>query len=424
MLIKFDTLTNRIVPVDRMNLSVREMNDNHIVDVGSKILPMNIQDVFNKATNMLLKDEEMLANFNKNNNSNCNSAEEIKTKLSNMAKGEYIDIHFYPVMYKGSNKNKEKAYVEYNLRKAIIAIIEMEQTLQELVGYNTNIQYMIEREDIKATLAYIGNRLSKDSDLVEDKVEEIINSVDMNFLLTYAEDNKDYIANVKYFIGMDRFLMDRVGFETYNRNEYVQVYIYGGERTDSWTSIKDKNDNLNLFVTPEIKKCLKRIQSLESGRYLHKFLEEVIGNYYDLSNKSTNWNRIKTYINRINDTLPTYYDLESCKTLVKNYFNGLFSLCYTEPSIEESVDNIVNTLESKTLPDFDTPVAVVPQIIEPHIDTNDDQEIDNTEEVLDFEALKAECELLQQQQSEINTNDNKEDTTDFFNNLKKECGND
>ena len=107
MIIKFDTLTNRIVTVDRMNLSVREMNDNHMVDVGSKILPMNIQDVFNKATNMLLKDEEMLANFNKNNKSNCTSADEIKTTLSNMAKGEYVDIHFFPVMYKGNNKNKE-----------------------------------------------------------------------------------------------------------------------------------------------------------------------------------------------------------------------------------------------------------------------------------------------------------------------------
>ena len=338
MIIKFDTLTNRIITVDRMNLSVREMNDNHMVDVGSKILPMNIQDVFNKATNMLLKDEEMLANFNKNNNSNCSSAEEIKTKLSNMAKGEYVDIHFFPVMYKGNNKNKEKAYVEYNLRKALIAVIEMEQTLQELVGYNTNIQYMIERDDMKATMNYIGNRLSKDSDIVEEIVDTIVNDIDLNFLLTYADDNKDYIANVKYFIGMDRFLMDRVGFETYNRNEYVQVYIYGGERTDSWSSIKDKNDNLNLFVTPEIKKCLKRIQSLESGRYLHKFLEDVIGNYYDLTNKSTNWNRIKTYMGRINDTLPTYYDLESCKTLVKNYFNGLFSLCYTQPSIEPVVE--------------------------------------------------------------------------------------
>ena len=57
MLIKFNTVANRIVAIDRMNINLEEMNDNHIVDVGSKILPMNIQDVFNKAVNMLLNDE-------------------------------------------------------------------------------------------------------------------------------------------------------------------------------------------------------------------------------------------------------------------------------------------------------------------------------------------------------------------------------
>ena len=81
--------------------------------------------------------------------------------------------------------------------------------------------------------------------------------------------------------------------------------------------------------------------------------------------------------------------------------------------------------ESKTLPDFDAPVAVEPQIIEPHIDTNTDQEMDNTDEDLDFEALKVEGKLIQQQSTtSINTNNNnKEDDTDFFDNLKKECGN-
>lgn len=71
------------------------------------------------------------------------------------------------------------------------------------------------------------------------------------------------------------------------------------------------------------------------GRYLHKFLEEVIGKYYDLGNNSTNWNRIKTYIGRVKDTLPSCYDLEGCKNVVKNYFNGLFSLCYVEEPMEE-----------------------------------------------------------------------------------------
>lgn len=71
------------------------------------------------------------------------------------------------------------------------------------------------------------------------------------------------------------------------------------------------------------------------GRYLHKFLEEVIGKYYDLGNNSTNWSRIMTYMGRVKDTLPSYYDLEGCKNIVKNYFNGLFSLCYVEEPMEE-----------------------------------------------------------------------------------------
>ncbi len=393
MLIKFNTIANRIVVIDRMNINLEEMNDNHIVDVGSKILPMNIQDVFNKAINMLLNDEEMLNNFNKNNKSECQSSNEIKNVLTNKAKGEYIDIHFFPVMYKGSNKNKEKAYIDYNLRKSLVAVIEMEQTLQELVGYNTNVQYMIEREDIKATMTYIGNRLSTDSDMVEEIVNDIVNNIDLKFLLEYAGDNKDYIANVKYFIGMDRFLMDKVGFESYNRNEYVQVYIYGGERTDSWSCIKDKNDNLNLFVTPEIKKCLKRIQSLESGRYLHKFLEEVIGKYYDLGNNSTNWSRIMTYMGRVKDTLPTYYDLEGCKNVVKNYFNGLFNLCYVEePVINEDVNEEVDEpVEEEIIPVKEEEyTAIVNEVNEVQL-TNIE---DTTEEIINNEESSEEPSIL------------------------------
>lgn len=69
---------------------------------------------------------------------------------------------------------------------------------------------------------------------------------------------------------------------------------------------------------------------------MHKFLEEVIGKYYDLGNNSTNWSRIMTYMGRVKDTLPTCYDLEGCKIAVQNYFNGLFSLCYVEESMEEN----------------------------------------------------------------------------------------
>lgn len=87
------------------------------------------------------------------------------------------------------------------------------------------------------------------------------------------------------------------------------------------------------------------------GRYLHKFLEEVIGKYYDLGNNSVNWNRIKTYMGRVKDTLPTCYDLEGCKIAVKNYFNGLFSLCYVEEPDEEPIEEL--------------PIVINEEVIEP-----------------------------------------------------------
>ena len=126
---------------------------------------------------------------------------------------------------------------------------------------------------------------------------------------------------------------------------------------------------------------------MESGRYLHKFLEEIIGNYYDLSNKSTNWNRIKTYMGRINDTLPTYYDLESCKTLVKNYFNGLFSLCYTQPSIEESVEPTVEQVE-EIIPVIPVENVEIPTEIKEEEIINNNDGINGMNLLSDLEGLE------------------------------------
>lgn len=79
---------------------------------------------------------------------------------------------------------------------------------------------------------------------------------------------------------------------------------------------------------------------------MHKFLEEVIGKYYDLGNNSTNWSRIMTYMGRVKDTLPTCYDLEGCKNIVKDYFNGLFSLCYVDEPMEENNEEVIEPEET------------------------------------------------------------------------------
>lgn len=105
---------------------------------------------------------------------------------------------------------------------------------------------------------------------------------------------------------------------------------------------------------------------------MHKFLEEVIGKYYDLGNNSTNWSRIMTYMGRVKDTLPTCYDLEGCKIAVKNYFNGLFSLCYVDESMEESFEEPSNNEEvEETIEEEEEFIPAIPSI--PSISTNKEE---------------------------------------------------
>lgn len=126
------------------------------------------------------------------------------------------------------------------------------------------------------------------------------------------------------------------------------------------------------------------------GRYLHKFMEEVIGKYYDLGNNSTNWSRIKSYIGRVKDTLPTYYDLESCKNIVKDYFNGLFSLCYVEEPMEECDEEpvineeVIEPVEEE--PVVEEIISVIP-VKKEEIPTEIKEEIINNEEQIEEPSI-------------------------------------
>ena len=122
------------------------------------------------------------------------------------------------------------------------------------------------------------------------------------------------------------------------------------------------------------------------GRYLHKFLEEVIGKYYDLGNNCTNWSRIMTYMGRVKDTLPTCYDLEGCKNVVKNYFNGLFSLCYVEEPDEEPIEELPVVINEEVIepvkeePTVEEIIQVIPVNKEEIPTENKEEEIINNEE--------------------------------------------
>lgn len=133
------------------------------------------------------------------------------------------------------------------------------------------------------------------------------------------------------------------------------------------------------------------------GRYLHKLLEDVIGKYYDLGNNSTNWNRIKTYMGRIKDTLPSYYDLESCKNIVKDYFNGLFSLCYVEEPVEvkEEVEQFVELTPNKVEADTTIVNNEVKDNVEYVATVEEDTPISTPEEIINNEEQIEEPSILE-----------------------------
>ena len=43
------------------------------------------------------------------------------------AKGELVDLHYFPIKYKGSNLTTEESYVRYNLKNALFVMVQMEQ---------------------------------------------------------------------------------------------------------------------------------------------------------------------------------------------------------------------------------------------------------------------------------------------------------
>ena len=85
-----------------------------------------------------------------------------------------------------------------------------------------------------------------------------------------------------------------------------------------------------------------------------------------------------TYIGRIKDTLPTCYDLEGCKNIVKDYFNGLFSLCYVEEPVEECDEEPV--INEEVIEPVEEPVEEIIPVKKEEIQTEIKEEIINNKE--------------------------------------------
>lgn len=426
-------------------------------DLGAKILPTNLNEAIKRAY-------YTLNNFHSSSNPNTSGIIYINNNIREDYKNIFnnnilyhkcsdisllqekakelmlVDIHWFPVAYKGERK-KLKNYLKYNLNTALISMVVNTQNYIKLIELSSNVKLGITRSDISTTLNHLARTISKNFKNVEEIVNEAVQTVltvfdsDKDFVSFYTKNYNNWATLTNIIIGMDNYIADKIGYNHINYNEITPVRVYGAEKDEAFTSIKLNNcDEICLYITPDIKKMLKRIKSSMSGQKFHKYINELIGKWFTIEDKA--WEAFRIGISRVNDDLEEMYNVESCKVIVSNYFDGM-ARYYDGEMVEEEeettpmpikVNNIINTIESKTLPYFDAPVTVEPQIIEPQMDTNTDQEIYKTEQVWDAawdKALKADGKLLQQQSTKpINTNDNNDkDTTDFFNDIKKRYGN-
>lgn len=338
MIIHYNTNEREIAIVNRFDLRLVSNKVERYIDVGAKTLPINLDDVFNKGlticqSNFVTSSVYINNNNNieKNNNilyndiyTTCHKNTITIEDLKNKAKNNLIDVHYFPVKYTKKNENKENAYLDYNLRWTLIAMLEMEQALQWLVGYNENVQFIVENRDIEKTLWSVANRISNNEYMKKMAIRtimEIYETLDAKYI---ASKFQDFWWNIDWFIGKNRYLQHVTHFETLEKNRFVGVYIYGSKREDSWRNITHRlDDSVCLFIDNQTKMMLKRIKDSMSGQKFHDYLKEMIGNWFDLDNKQI-WAAIRQNMHRISDSkLDKMYDVETCKLYVKQYFDNM-----------------------------------------------------------------------------------------------------
>ena len=215
-------------------------------------------------------------------------------------------------------------------------MLEMEQALQWLVGYNENVQFVVEDRDVEKTLWSVANRLSHNASIKKEAIEIVMgvyHNIDSKYV---ASKFQNYMWNVDHFIGKERFLKDITNYETYDKSKFVGVYAYGEKRTDSWSSIHHRlDDSLCLFVDNDTKMMLKRIKNSMTGQKFHSFLKEIIGEWFDLDDKKI-WAAVRQNMKRIDDSkLDQMYDVGVCTIGVKDYFEKLGDLCYNGTMVDE-----------------------------------------------------------------------------------------
>lgn len=395
MIIRFNSNSDSVEFVTRFNYKLTDT----IRDVGKKCLPINLQDVFRKGYKIVSNSfvhssnwDSCCIDYNNNNieaynifnNTNLyNNCPDLTIhKLKERAKGELVDLHFFPVKYKGSNLSSEESYVRYNLKNALFVMVQMEQSLQWLVGYNRNIQFIIEKCDIELTLNTVANKLTDNeqikSKIVDEMLEYYTNVMDVKYIASHY---RDYMWNVNLFIGKERFIKDMIGYESYNRNEYIGVYLYGDSKLCKWSSITHKlDDSIHLFVAPEQRMMLKRIQSSMKGKHnqFKNYLKDLLGKWFNIDE---HWDNLKRMINRIDDSqLDSRITPDMCKIACEEFFNELGELCYNITVVDENND--VNT---QSCPVIDVQSTNTPNTI---TTTNEPKDVSNEPILDELEELK------------------------------------
>lgn len=394
MRIRYNIQTDEILFLDRTNYKVIHNLNDKIIEVGTKQLPINLHEVFNIAETLMRKNDKILKSFvqsnsvtpsvfNINNNNiienniiehdiytRCHNFDcDIMEMLKEKAKGNLVDLHFFPVR----NNNIDETCLRYNLRNSLFIMLQMERALQWLIGYNLNCQYIIEDCDVEATLWKVANIITNNQSIKSKLIKELMdyykNVMDKLYIASHYN---DYMWNINLFIGRDTFLKDITNFEHYDRNKYVNVYLYGDKRFYNWKSITHRvNDSICLYVPPEQRMMLKRIKNSMTGHQFHKYMESLIGKWFDLTGK--NWTNLRQYMKRVNDyTLNNSMTVEVCKVAIQDFFEKLGKLCYEDWKLNNEEEEMPIKKELKEIiEEIDQPEPVIdanePVVVETNV---------------------------------------------------------
>ena len=339
-----------------------EYHNKQVIELGAKIIPTNLNDCMNKAAYFMANNHETFCNSNfcdnigiiynnnniRNNNNNVeytNIVTKLLCDIKSRATHELIDVHFFPIKYPNNNENKEVAYVDYNLRKALISMLVNFENWKWLVNA-THCEFELEYQDVEKTLWYIANRLTDKKYIRKERVNAVLQSYSTD-LKEWASDNFRNFENiVDVMCDMNTYIADRINFDKMDNNKLVRISVYG-EKDYGWREIVHKNGEMCLYFTPIVKKYLKRINKSMTGQKFHKYVNELLGKWFDLNDKSA-WDCFRKNMSRTIDDLDENICVEACKMMVQQYIDNMKRF-YDGEMVDETKDIVSEKIQRTTV---------------------------------------------------------------------------